>query len=72
MPKIIMCLLEGKPISINEALTLRDDASKRKSGHLPFRCDECGRPVDAHKEGATGGGAHFEHEDENSDCPYFR
>lgn len=71
MPKIITCLLEGKPISITEALTLRDEADKRKSVRPPFRCDECGRPLDAHKEAINGAGAHFEH-DENLDCPYFR
>ena len=72
MPKITTCLLDGKPLSIGEALTLRDAASNSPSDSPPFRCDECGDPVQAHKEANNGGGAHFEHKVENSDCPYFQ
>ena len=71
MPRITTCLLDGKPTTIAEALALRDGAQKRKAAPPQLRCDECTYPVEAHKDGTTGGKAHFEHVDENQQCPYM-
>ncbi len=72
MPRITSCLLDGKPTTTAEALELREDARRREVDAPQFRCDECTYPVEAHKDGMTGGKAHFEHMDENPQCPYMQ
>lgn len=71
MPRIITCLLDGKPTTVTEALELREGAKRRGVETPLLRCDECTYPVEAHKDGTTGGKAHFEHIDENPQCPYM-
>ncbi len=58
------CSLDGKTISINDALALRTTG---KSRH--FKCVECNEPVRAHKAGGDAK-AHFEHFKLNLSCPY--
>ena len=71
MPRITTCLLDGKPTTIAEALELREEARRRDVDAPEFRWDECTYMVEAHKDGTTGGKAHFEHVDENQQCPYM-
>ena len=72
MPRITTCLFDGKPTTIAEALELRDGAQKRKAAPPLFRCDECTHPVKPHKDGTTGAKAHFEHIEEQPQCPYMQ
>lgn len=72
MPKMVTCLSDGKPVSIEQALIMRDDATKRNVANPLFHCDECGLPVGPHTDGTTGAQAHFEHEAKNTECPYFK
>ena len=51
MPKATSCKLYGQIISIDEALHLRDEASRRRRPYPPFRCRECDefvRPQERH------------------------
>lgn len=65
MRKLIECVLDGRPVSIEEALVIRHGSGRSKP--LQFRCPECGQQVDAHREG-PGSPAHFEHRVRNPDC----
>jgi hypothetical protein len=66
MAKMVTCLLNGKPISINRALGIRD-RDRRKV--RKFLCTGCQDPVRAHKAGSHAA-AHFEHRrPSNPDCP---
>ena len=67
MAKMTNAILDGKPISIDEGLRLRDTDGKRKGAKLLFHCDECGQRVRAHKSGGHNP-AHFEHFSRNKNC----
>jgi hypothetical protein len=68
MPIMTQCLLQGKSVSIEEALTMREDAERRNVAMPLFLCDECGQPVRPHNAGGAAR-AHFEHHVRNPDCP---
>lgn len=55
--------VDGEPVSIIDALELRDRGIK-------FKCDDCGESVSAHKQGKRGAKAHFEHHQANPHCKY--
>ena len=65
MLKSTECLLDGRRVSIEEALSIRQ--SRGRSDSPPFRCTECGHRVDAHRDG-PGSPARFEHRVRNPDC----
>lgn len=67
MPKMTRCLFRGKSISIEDALSERDAARKYKAEPPLFECDECRKPVRAHKSGGHAQ-AHFEHLERNRHC----
>ncbi len=67
MAKMITCLFHGESISIDDALSRRDDARKRDVTAPYFECNECKKPVRAHKSGGHAQ-AHFEHLERNEDC----
>ena len=67
MPKMTTCLFREKPISIEDALSERDAARERKAAAPLFKCDECRKPVRAHKSGGLAQ-AHFEHLERNRSC----
>lgn len=65
MSKSTECLFEGRPISLDEAISIR---YRKGSTGLPlFSCIECGERVDAHREG-RGSPARFEHRTRNPKC----
>lgn len=66
MARAASCVLDGREISIDDALQLRDQG-RRRDPKLDFRCVECDKPVRAHKEGG-GAQAHFEHHRRNPNC----
>lgn len=65
MSKLIECLQDGRLLSIDEALNVRDGRGKFNPPH--FQCPECGQQVDAHREG-PGSLARFEHRVRNPNC----
>ena len=67
MAKMTTCLFNGSSLSIDDALSRRDDAKKRGVPAPHFECDECKKPVRAHKSGGHAQ-AHFEHLEGNEDC----
>jgi hypothetical protein len=67
MAKMTTCLFHGALISINDALSRRDDGRKHGVAAPHFECDECKKPVRAHKSGGNAQ-AHFEHLERNKDC----
>jgi len=67
MPKATTCELNGRVISVEEALRLRSETGRRGS-YPAFSCLECGEYVRPHKEGTTGQAAHFEHKKRNPGC----
>jgi hypothetical protein len=67
MPKMTNCNLNGKSVTVNEALRLRDDARSGKIANPNFVCDECHQPVRPHKTGGHAS-AHFEHLERNPQC----
>jgi hypothetical protein len=67
MAKMTTCLFQGTSISISDALSRRDDAKNRRLSAPHFECQECKKPVRAHKSGGNAQ-AHFEHLEANQDC----
>jgi hypothetical protein len=67
MAKMTTCLFNGSLISVDEALSRRDDARKRGVAAPYFECYECNKPVRPHKSGGHAQ-AHFEHLERNGDC----
>jgi len=59
------CLLDGKIITVEEALSIRDEETRTQG--YDFRCVECGEQVRPHKAG-HGMAAHFEHLRRNEAC----
>lgn len=61
------CILKNKPISVEDAIALRN-TSRREHKEAPvFLCIECGEPVVPHKSSSYGA-AHFEHRSQNPEC----
>jgi len=69
VPKATSCKLYGQIIGVDEALHLRDEASRRRRPYPPFRCRECEEFVRPHKRGTTDQAAHFEHRESSPGCP---
>jgi hypothetical protein len=67
MAKMTICLFKGRSISVDEALSRRDDARKRGDADPYFECDECNKPVRPHRSGGHAQ-VHFEHLELNGDC----
>jgi hypothetical protein len=68
MPLATTCTLNGREVSIEEALEIRN-ARRRSQPYPAFLCRICGEAVRPHKEGTTGQGGHFEHHPANPNCP---
>ena len=66
MPLATSCLYQGKVISVEEAILIKQRESHRKAGNL-FKCTECNAPVRPHKTGGDAS-AHLEHLERNSRC----
>ncbi len=66
MPNLVECIVDGRRISIAEALSYKNRLGS-DTARVMFRCPECGEAVRAHKDGG-GAEAHFEHFDRNPDC----
>ena len=64
MARLTTCVLDGRTISINEALDIKTARPKTSPN---FRCPECNQPVRPHKAGGHAS-AHFEHLDRNHNC----
>lgn len=64
MPRATTCFLDGKTITVAQALELRS----RRQRHNAFRCRHCDEPVRPHKAG-NNMAAHFEHLARNPSCP---
>lgn len=64
MPRAQSCLLNSKPVDVDEALRLRDHGTGVR---IDFRCQDCGEAVRPHKESSYGA-AHFEHLRKNPTC----
>ncbi len=63
MPLSIVCLMDGKEITITRALGF--DAEQRRN----LTCIECGKRVTPHKKSHDGSQeAHFEHHRRNKQC----
>lgn len=67
MPRATTCLCEGKEISIEKALELKNSTNPRDRIFLNFECTECGKLVRPHKSGGNMA-AHFEHIMRNPTC----
>ena len=61
------CIMEGKEITVEKALTIRDASPSGGRKALGFICIECGKAVRPHKAGGNGA-AHFEHLERNPQC----
>ena len=61
------CNFNGKVISVENALEIRDATTAGKRKFLGFECLECGQAVRPHKSGGNGA-AHFEHLIRNPQC----
>ncbi len=68
MPRATHCLLNGDTMSVDLALTLRDQARSRGAPRPDFRCTLCGAEVRPHRDGGHTT-AHFEHLASNPECP---
>jgi hypothetical protein len=68
MPMATSCKLNGKNVSVDKAVDLRDDARRQRASDPDFRCHICKKPVRPHKAGPNNA-AHFEHLDRNPKCP---
>lgn len=67
MPKATTCLLNNQTIEIEDALRLRDEARRRKQPLPDFKCLECRKAVQPHRDGGHAA-AHFEHHERNGAC----
>ena len=67
MPKMTTGLYHEKPIEINQALELRDEAKRAKTSAPQFYCVECGEWIRAHKAGENAA-AHFEYFTKTAHC----
>lgn len=64
MATMTTCILNGRPIGIDEAIDIKETGSVTATD---FRCTECGHPVRPHKSGGHVA-AHFVHLERNPDC----
>ena len=67
MARAEQCIIEGKEITVEKALIIRDASPSGKRKSLGFSCIECGKEVRPHKAGGNGT-AHFEHLERNPQC----
>ena len=67
MARMTLALQDGERVSIDEALAQRALSRSNHSRRSRFTCEECGRPVRAHKQGGHAQ-AHFEHLARNPTC----
>lgn len=61
------CRYDGKVISVEKALEIRDGTRASVRKHLDFRCLECGEQVRPHRESGSQA-AHIEHLSRNPRC----
>ena len=69
MPRAITCMLNNSELSVEAAISMRDDPKRKRNSLLNFRCIECSLPVRPYKGGKNPSSAHFEHHARNKDCP---
>jgi lipopolysaccharide biosynthesis regulator YciM len=67
MARSTICTLDGREISVEKAIELRDTNQFRKNNKPNFRCMECGHSVRPHNAGGIAC-AHFEHLKRNPNC----
>lgn len=67
-PKSLTANYLGKPISVADAIFIRDTLKQKKGGSLVFHCVECSGSVWPHQSGGKAA-AHFEHLDHDPTCP---
>jgi len=67
MARATTCLLSGRELDVDEALSPRDQARQSGNSDPDFRCKGCGESVRPHT-GSDYGVAHIEHESRNPDC----
>jgi hypothetical protein len=71
MPKIPYSLLAGERVTVEQAITLRDDARESSRPDPDFRCPECDGGVRPHRAGHREPDrypAHFEHLERDRNC----
>jgi hypothetical protein len=66
MPKATTALFGSEVVTVEGALEIRG-TEKRAKSQADFSCEECQRPVRAHKASGTAA-AHFEHLAHNPLC----
>lgn len=64
MATMTTCILNGRTISVEEAINIKDTGSIAAPD---FRCTECNQPVRPHRSGGHAA-AHFEHLERNPAC----
>ena len=67
MARAMTCIYNGKEVSIDEAIEIRENSGNKNSNSLNFKCKECGEQVRPHKAGGNSS-AHFEHLMRNARC----
>jgi hypothetical protein len=67
MARAISCLFEGKEITVEMAIEVRDGTPARQRKLLRFKCTECDLAVRPHRAGGNSA-AHFEHLMRNPHC----
>lgn len=65
MPRATTCLYDGKEISVNDAIEIKEATKAKERNELEFTCNECGERVRPHKVGGSMS-AHLEHLVRNS------
>lgn len=70
MRAAIECRYEGRTITVEDALSIRDGSTRSNQIALEFLCIECGDPIKPHTAGENSA-AHFEHYlSRNYSCSY--
>jgi predicted HNH restriction endonuclease len=69
MRAAVECRFEGRTVTVEEALNIRDSAARSKRKALEFLCIECGEALRPHRTGENSA-AHFEHLRRNNSCSF--
>ena len=67
MARSISCILDNKPLGVEDAIALRNTSRRAHKESPVFLCIQCGEPVIPHKA-RINGAAHFEHRIHNPQC----
>lgn len=71
MPKMTECKIGSVPVSVVDAINLRDGARQLSAAAPDFRCPECNGTVRPHRAATADPAkypAHFEHLERDASC----